>query len=183
MCDTKVPADDDKTEAKASAKPSVASSGNDQTSESSQAEPPQSVRKAPAETAQKQPEPIKLDVHSRHPGKLFLDWLRAELEAGRLTVNQNDSLVFVVKEGVLLVVPGLFQRYQGLGWEKTRKDFLRLAIHAHAERNQRYFQCWFKDRPSVRFQALLIPAAQFLFTDVPPPASGIVARFEKSTDQ
>jgi hypothetical protein len=45
------------------------------------------------------------------PAAKFVEWLSTGLADGRIPYNENNANVHVVSEGVLLLVPGLFQDF------------------------------------------------------------------------
>jgi integrating conjugative element relaxase (TIGR03760 family) len=66
-------------------------------------------------------------------GRRFLEWVGAELQAGRLEYNSAKARVHVVPEGVLLASPGLFRDYAAAigahDFTPVQKSFLKLKLH------------------------------------------------------
>jgi integrating conjugative element relaxase (TIGR03760 family) len=66
-------------------------------------------------------------------GRQFLEWVGAELQAGRLEYNSAKARVHVVPEGVLLASPGLFRDYAAAigahDFTPVQKSFLKLKLH------------------------------------------------------
>lgn len=68
----------------------------------------------------------------------FVAWLSDGVSAGRLQLNQVNSLLHVVPEGLLVVSPRAFKGYAGEGegrnWEYVQRRFVRLRWHrVHAQ--------------------------------------------------
>ncbi|MGH8468766.1 MAG: MobH family relaxase [Gammaproteobacteria bacterium] len=65
-------------------------------------------------------------------GQAFLAWLKAGLASGTLPINTVNARVHRVKEGVLLVSPGIFRDY-GIAvqapWSSIQKRFQKLRLH------------------------------------------------------
>ncbi len=65
-------------------------------------------------------------------GQAFLEWLKAGLASGALPINTVNARVHRVREGVLLVSPGIFRDY-GIAvqapWASIQKRFQKLRIH------------------------------------------------------
>lgn len=88
---------------------------------------------------QKENNALKL-AHLEHKelGMQFLNWLSAGLADGSIGVNQNQSVVHFIDQGMLLVSPAIFRDYAGgifnsrddtsLG-VMTQKGFERLCLH------------------------------------------------------
>jgi hypothetical protein len=65
-------------------------------------------------------------------GQAFLAWLKAGLASGALPINTVNARVHRVREGVLLVSPGIFRDY-GITvqapWASIQKRFQKLRLH------------------------------------------------------
>jgi len=65
-------------------------------------------------------------------GQAFLAWLKAGLVSGELPINTVHARVHRVREGVLLVSPGIFRDY-GIAvqapWASIQKRFQKLRLH------------------------------------------------------
>ncbi|MGH8490084.1 MAG: conjugal transfer nickase/helicase domain-containing protein [Gammaproteobacteria bacterium] len=65
-------------------------------------------------------------------GQAFLVWLKAGLASGELPINTVRARVHRVREGVLLVSPGIFRDY-GIAvqapWSSIQKRFQKLRLH------------------------------------------------------
>ncbi len=66
-------------------------------------------------------------------GMLFLTWLREGLGSGQLAVNAVNARVHVVKEGLLLVSPGIFKDYDRKQWAHVQKRFQKLKLNLRTE--------------------------------------------------
>ncbi len=116
-------------------------------------EPPPRVMPAPAaprspEPAVKSPEPLAAVGAPPSPvatvteapaftkptdlGQAFLAWLKQGLVSGELPINTVNARVHRVREGVLLVSPGIFRDY-GIAvqapWASIQKRFQKLRLH------------------------------------------------------
>jgi hypothetical protein len=65
-------------------------------------------------------------------GEAFLAWLRAGLASGEFPINTVNARVHRVKEGVLLVSPGIFRDFGNAAnapWTSVQKRFQKLRLH------------------------------------------------------
>jgi len=65
-------------------------------------------------------------------GQAFLAWLKAGLASGELPINTVNARVHRVREGVLLVSPGIFRDYGNAAqapWANIQKRFQKLKLH------------------------------------------------------
>ncbi|MGH8644077.1 MAG: MobH family relaxase [Gammaproteobacteria bacterium] len=65
-------------------------------------------------------------------GQSFLSWLKAGLTSGDLPMNTVNARVHRVREGVLLVSPGIFRDYGNAvqaPWASIQKRFQKLRVH------------------------------------------------------
>lgn len=69
-------------------------------------------------------------------GMQFLTWLRERLGSGRLVINAVNARVHVVKEGLLLVSPGIFNDYDRQQWAHIQKRFQKLKFNQRTERGE-----------------------------------------------
>jgi len=69
--------------------------------------------------------------HTPQNSNPFVEWLRAGVLDGSLSIDQRKSALHRVPEGLLLVSPRIFQTYQAdeKAWKKAQKRFLRLRLH------------------------------------------------------
>jgi|GEM_PF-2189502 len=62
----------------------------------------------------------------------FLNWLREEIDAGLVSVDQPGGIVFRINEGLLLKSPEIFRRFGesvGEEWNRVQNRFLRRKLH------------------------------------------------------
>ncbi len=65
-------------------------------------------------------------------GQAFLAWLKAGLASGEIPINTVNARVHRVREGVLLVSPGIFRDYGNAAqapWASIQKRFQKLKLH------------------------------------------------------
>ena len=102
----------------------------------------------------------------------FVEWVRSGILNKTLKVNEPKARLHVVKEGVLLVTPGIFQNYAdtaGLDWVKVQKAFLKCRWHVKtaAGLNVHVYVVKGKNRTS-KLNGILLKQAVILFgTNLP----------------
>jgi len=109
-------------------------------------------------------------------GQAFLAWLRAGLASGALPINTVNARVHRVREGVLLVSPGIFRDYGNAiqaPWASIQKRFQKLKLHRKTPEG--YNICTYtvtgKRRSNV-LKGLVIEEPNKTFSapiDLPPP--------------
>jgi hypothetical protein len=65
-------------------------------------------------------------------GQAFLAWLKHGLVSGQLAINTVHARVHRVREGLLLVSPGIFRDYAAAAqapWANVQKRFQKLRLH------------------------------------------------------
>ncbi|WP_226375771.1 conjugal transfer nickase/helicase domain-containing protein [Pantoea stewartii] len=68
-------------------------------------------------------------------GTVFLDWLRESVEAGKITVNESDSLLHMLSGFIFMISPDVFFRFISSQTEnkyeknKLQKNFESLGLH------------------------------------------------------
>lgn len=68
-------------------------------------------------------------------GNVFLDWLRESVEAGKITVNESDSLLHVLSGFIFMISPDVFFRFissqpdNKYEKNKLQKNFESLGLH------------------------------------------------------
>ena len=65
-------------------------------------------------------------------GQAFLAWLKQGLVSGELPINTVNARVHRVREGLLLVSPGIFRDYAAAAqapWANVQKRFQKLRLH------------------------------------------------------
>ncbi|MFB9085605.1 DNA-binding domain-containing protein [Erwinia tracheiphila] len=86
------------------------------------------------------------------PGDVFLAWLRAGVDDGTLTINEQDSILPVLAQFVFMVSPGCFYRYAASDGSLTKdkdalqKSFEALGIH-HSRKGKGLFHYHQYDSP------------------------------------
>jgi len=68
------------------------------------------------------------------PGKHFLNWVRENIQNGKLTVDVQNARIYTVPDGIFLVSPAIFKKFvENIGakssWEHVQKRFLKLKLH------------------------------------------------------
>lgn len=94
----------------------------------------------------------------------FIAWLRAGVNSGRLQLNQVNSLLHVVPEGLLLVSPKVFKVYagdaDGRNWEYVQRRFVRRRWHRVHAAGKNIFEYEVKgDRKSSRLKGIVVSEA------------------------
>lgn len=111
----------------------------------------------------------KPEVSSNHTTDEFLAWVVAGLADRSLDYNNPGARVHVVREGVLLVSPGIFKDYVKLhkdidSWETVQKKFLKLALHERTEGGLNVHQYRVSgNNNSAKIMALLLKDVRLLF--------------------
>ena len=115
------------------------------------------------------PDKQKPEVSSNHTADEFLAWVVAGLADRSLDYNNPGARVHVVREGVLLVSPGIFKDYVKLhkdidSWETVQKKFLKLALHERTEGGLNVHQYRVSgNNNSAKIMALLLKDVRLLF--------------------
>lgn len=94
----------------------------------------------------------------------FIAWLSAGVNSGRLQLNQVNSLLHVVPEGLLLVSPKVFKVYagdaDGRNWEYVQRRFVRRRWHRVHAAGKNIFEYEVKgDRKSSRLKGIVVSDA------------------------
>ncbi len=110
-------------------------------------------------------------------------WLKHNILARRLIINDAKALVHTVADTVYLVSPGLFQRYaqehpaiarlarqeQMQGWQWVQKRFEKLLLHRKQSSGLNIWTCEVTGpRKSRRLHGYLLVDPRQLFDEVPP---------------
>ncbi len=109
-------------------------------------------------------------------GQAFLAWLRSGLASGDLSINTVNARVHRVREGVLLVSPGIFRDHGNViqaPWASIQKRFQKLKLHRKTPEG---YNIWTytvtgKRRSNV-LKGLVIEEPEKMFgapIDLPPP--------------
>ncbi|MGF6222619.1 MobH family relaxase [Pseudomonas sp. YL-218 TE3947] len=135
------------------------------------------VRDAPSENAlETSPSP------SDDPGHVFLNWVKEGIQSHKLIINDSKAKIHTVSGTVLLVTPGLFQRYaqefpgisqdsdQEIGdWRWVQKQFEKLKIHRKRDNGLNIWACQVEGpRKKTTLKGYLIEEPKLLFESIPP---------------
>ncbi len=116
-------------------------------------------------------------------GEHFMAWLRHGIQSRKLIINDTKALVHTVANTVLLVSPGIFQRYsqehpqttvlakqdQIADWQWIQKRFEKLQLHRKQDNGLNIWKCEVTGaRKSHRLHGYLLKAPDCLFTSSPP---------------
>lgn len=88
-------------------------------------------------------------------GSVFLDWLRESVEAGKITVNESDSLLHVLSGFIFMISPDVFFRFISSQPEnkyeknKLQKNFESLGLH-HSRNGKGLYSYHKYDSPDKR---------------------------------
>ena len=93
-------------------------------------------------------------LQSVSPGQAFLNWVKEGILSHKLIINDSKAKIHTVSGGVLLVTPGLFQRYaqefpgisQGVcqeieEWRWVQKQFEKLKAHKKRDNGLNIWTC------------------------------------------
>ncbi|WP_257469411.1 helicase/relaxase domain-containing protein [Pantoea allii] len=90
-------------------------------------------------------------------GNVFLDWLRESVEAGKVTVNESDSLLHMLSGFIFMISPDVFFRFISSQPEnkyeknKLQKNFESLGLH-HIRNGKGLYSYHKYDSPDKRGQ-------------------------------
>ncbi|MDI6539098.1 TraI domain-containing protein [Pantoea ananatis] len=109
-------------------------------------------------TKQEQTEDGKLAGENEpSEGNVFLDWLRENVEAGKVTVNESDSLLHMLSGFIFMISPDVFFRFISSQPEnkyeknKLQKNFESLGLH-HSRNGKGLYSYHKYDSPDKRGQ-------------------------------
>ncbi|MFJ2541074.1 MobH family relaxase [Pseudomonas sp. NPDC087614] len=119
---------------------------------------------------------------SNNPGQAFLNWLKEGILSHKLIINDSKAKIHTVSGSVLLVTPGLFQRYaqefpgisQGADqetekWRWVQKQFEKLKIHRKREDGLNIWTCQVHGpRKTATLKGYLIEEPKLFFEWIPP---------------
>lgn len=119
---------------------------------------------------------------SDNPGQLFLNWVKEGILSHKLIINDSKAKIHTVSGTVLLVTPGLFQRYaqefpgisQGANqeieeWRWVQKQFEKLKIHRKRDNGLNIWACQVQGpRKKTILKGYLIEEPKLLFESIPP---------------
>jgi len=101
------------------------------------------------------------------PGQAFLAWLHDGLKQNRFEINSTNARIHCVKEGLLLVSPGIFKDFDRENWQRVQKRFQKLKVHRKTAQgtNIHAYQVVGK-RSRSRINGILIEEPEQLFEGV-----------------
>jgi hypothetical protein len=123
------------------------------------------------EITDKSCEETNADPHPQTLSDTFVQWLKNEISHKRLSINQNDSLIHSVREGILLEIPQIYKEFlksQGQTYSSTMKKKISDEISKDErfvrKENQHPVHIYFKGDWGARDQIeglLIAPALLF----------------------
>ena len=134
------------------------------------------VRDTPSENALEVSAP-PLD----NPGQAFLNWVKEGIQNHKLIINDSKAKIHTVSGTVLLVTPGLFQRYArefpGISqesdqeieeWRWVQKQFEKLKVHRKRDDGLNIWICQVEGpRKKARLKGYLLEKPELLFETMP----------------
>jgi len=127
--------------------------------------------------------PPSENVQETPSGEHFMAWLRHSIQSRKLIINDAKALVHTVANTVLLVSPGVFQRYaqehlqtavlakqdQVADWQWVQKRFEKLRLHRKQGNGLNIWTCEVVGpRKSRQVHGYLLTSPGCLFTESPP---------------
>lgn len=121
------------------------------------------------------------NLSSDNPGQAFLNWVKEGILSHKLIINDSKAKVHIVTGAVLLVTPGIFQRYvqefpgisQGAcqeneEWRWVQKQFESLKIHKKLDTGLNIWSCKIQGpRKSSTLKGYLIEDTKIIFDELP----------------
>ncbi len=121
-------------------------------------------------------------LQSDSPGQVFLNWVKEGILSHKLIINDSKAKIHTVSGGVLLVTPGLFQRYaqefpgisQGAcqeieEWRWVQKQFEKLKAHKKRDNGLNIWTCQVQGpRKKTTLKGYLLAEPKSLLESVPP---------------
>ncbi|TKJ80264.1 relaxase [Pseudomonas sp. CFBP13509] len=134
------------------------------------------IRDAPPATALEVSTPL-----SDNPAQAFMNWVREGIQSHKLIMNDSKAKIHTVSGSVLLVTPGLFQRYaqefpgisQGADqeieeWRWVQKQFEKLKVHRKRDDGLNIWICRVEGpRKKAKLKGYLLENPALLFETVP----------------
>ncbi|MFS2068414.1 MobH family relaxase [Pseudomonas sp. CT11-2] len=114
-------------------------------------------------------------------GQIFLNWVKEGIQSHKLIINDSKAKIHTVSGNVLLVTPGLFQRYAqefpGISqggdleieeWRWVQKQFEKLKIHRKRENGLNIWVCEVHGpRKTTTLKGYLIEGPELFFESAP----------------
>ena len=118
---------------------------------------------------------------SDNPGQVFLNWVKEGIQSHKLIINDSKAKIHTVSGTVLLVTPGLFQRYvqefPGISqdsdqeieeWRWVQKQFEKLKVHRKRDDGLNIWICQVEGpRKKARLKGYLLEKPELLFETMP----------------
>ncbi|WP_058545070.1 MobH family relaxase [Pseudomonas fluorescens] len=118
---------------------------------------------------------------SDNPGRAFLKWVKEGIQSHKLIINDSKAKIHTVSGSVLLVTPGLFQRYvqefPGISqdfdqeieeWRWVQKQFEKLKVHRKRDDGLNIWICHVEGpRKKANLKGYLLETPALLFNIVP----------------
>jgi hypothetical protein len=119
---------------------------------------------------------------SDDPGQVFLNWVKEGIQNHKLIINDSKAKIHTVCGSVILVTPGLFQRYAqefpGISqeadqeieeWRWVQKQFEKLKVHKKRGNGLNIWACQVQGpRKKATLKGYLIEEPKLLFEWIPP---------------
>ncbi|WP_346356408.1 MobH family relaxase [Pseudomonas pergaminensis] len=119
---------------------------------------------------------------SDNPGQVFLNWVKEGILSHTLIINDSKAKIHTVSGSVLLVTPGLFQRYAqefpGISrgadleieeWRWVQKQFEKLKVHKKRDNGLNIWTCQVQGpRKKTTLKGYLIESPKHFFELIPP---------------
>ncbi|MBS7420371.1 MobH family relaxase [Pseudomonas syringae] len=119
---------------------------------------------------------------SDNPGQVFLNWVKEGILSHTLMINDSKAKIHTVSGSVLLVTPGLFQRYAqefpGISrgadleieeWRWVQKQFEKLKVHKKRDNGLNIWTCQVQGpRKKTTLKGYLIESPKHFFELIPP---------------
>ena len=86
----------------------------------------------------------------------FLAWLRGGLADGTIPANCPRASVHYLPEGLFLISPRVFRRYDKLAWRSVQRDVLRAKFHVRGRKGD-FLACSVAGRRCAKINGILIP--------------------------
>jgi integrating conjugative element relaxase (TIGR03760 family) len=117
-----------------------------------------------------------------NPGQVFLNWVKEGIQSHKLIINDSKAKIHTVCGSVILVTPGLFQRYAqefpGISqeadqeieeWRWVQKQFEKLKVHKKRGNGLNIWACQVQGpRKKATLKGYLIEEPKLLFEWIPP---------------
>lgn len=131
---------------------------------------------------------------SDNPGQVFLNWVKEGIQSHKLIINDSKAKIHTVSGTVLLVTPGLFQRYvqefpdisqdsnlEIEEWRWVQKQFEKLKVHRKRNDSLNIWLCQVEGpRTKAKLKGYLLEEPALLFKAAAMPADNPFLKLEKA---